>query len=441
MSTYNPFKSSNNSLFGNNNNTTNATNNLFGNNNNTTNTANSLFGNNNNTTNTANSLFGNNNNTISTTSSIFGNNNNPTSASNSLFGNINNNVNFSNASTFTFGSNQNQNQTNNTTTSVIGNNNPNSLFGQNNNNPISSLGQNNNQNQIGNLNGINNNNQVNNNINQNNQYLDLNNPKTLHDLLEYQKILTNIDNCMNPSKNENMFKDYLYQPIPKGKQPNEYNVYRPHTINKERKMVYVNDYHIWEEGKNNNKNPNEYYPIQISSVEDLLNRNKKIESGLFKSISQTVETQKNLETLNKKIDDEMNNKLMELKNCHLKLDELELSLSSKVAQYNYLIGTAKENVRETQEIKDTIKKTNDNIKKNNMLELCEKIKKSSNENFGGESHNYIKDMNKEKINNMLDALVEIQNMMTIVSNNNKKNLDTLVGMQREVDRIFRKNRT
>ena len=441
MSTYNPFKSSNNSLFGNNNNTTNATNNLFGNNNNTTNTANSLFGNNNNTTNTANSLFGNNNNTISTTSSIFGNNNNPTSASNSLFGNINNNVNFSNASTFTFGSNQNQNQTNNTTTSVIGNNNPNSLFGQNNNNPISSLGQNNNQNQIGNLNGINNNNQVNNNINQNNQYLDLNNPKTLHDLLEYQKILTNIDNCMNPSKNENMFKDYLYQPIPKGKQPNEYNVYRPHTINKERKMVYINDYHIWEEGKNNNKNPNEYYPIQISSVEDLLNRNKKIESGLFKSISQTVETQKNLETLNKKIDDEMNNKLMELKNCHLKLDELELSLSSKVAQYNYLIGTAKENVRETQEIKDTIKKTNDNIKKNNMLELCEKIKKSSNENFGGESHNYIKDMNKEKINNMLDALVEIQNMMTIVSNNNKKNLDTLVGMQREVDRIFRKNRT
>ena len=427
MSTYNPFKSSNNSLFGNNNNTTNATNNLFGNNNNTTNTANSLFG--------------NNNNTISTTSSIFGNNNNPTSTSNSLFGNINNNVNFSNASTFTFGSNQNQNQTNNTTTSVIGNNNPNSLFSQNNNNPISSLGQNNNQNQIGNLNGINNNNQVNNNINQNNQYLDLNNPKTLHDLLEYQKILTNIDNCMNPSKNENMFKDYLYQPIPKGKQPNEYNVYRPHTINKERKMVYINDYHIWEEGKNNNKNPNEYYPIQISSVEDLLNRNKKIESGLFKSISQTVETQKNLETLNKKIDDEMNNKLMELKNCHLKLDELELSLSSKVAQYNYLIGTAKENVRETQEIKDTIKKTNDNIKKNNMLELCEKIKKSSNENFGGESHNYIKDMNKEKINNMLDALVEIQNMMTIVSNNNKKNLDTLMGMQREVDRILRKNRT
>ena len=446
MSTYNPFQSSSNSLFGNNNNPTSTTsNNIFGNNNNPSTATNSLFGNNNNPTNPTNSLFGNNNNPTTKTNSLFGNNNNPTNTTSNLFGN-NKFINVSNVSTFSFGANaqaqnQNQNQANNTTTSIIGNNNQNFLFGQNNNNPISSLGQNNVQNQIGNLNGINNNNQQNNIINQNNQYLDLNNSKIQHDLMEYQSILSNIENCMNPSKNENMFKDYLYNPIPKGKQPNEYNVYKPHTINQKRNIVYVNDYNIWEEGYKKNKNPNEFYPIQISSVEDLLNRNKKLETVLFKSISETVETQKNLETLNKKIDDEMSNKLMELKNCHLKLDELELSLSSKVAQYNYLIGTAKENVRETQEIKDTIKKTNDNIKKNNMLELCEKIKKSSNENFGGESHNYIKDMNKDKINNMLDALVEIQNMMTIVSNNNKKNLDTLMGMQREVDRILRKNRT
>ena len=457
--TYNPFQSTSNSLFGNNNNnptttsnsifgnnnnpssTTNSifgynnnnptstTNSIFGNNNNNpTSTNNSIFGNNNNPTSTNNSIFGNNNKPTNTINGIFGNNNNPTSTSNSLFGNNNNNINVSNTSTFSFGANiqtQNQNQTNNTIP-AIGNNNSNTLFGQYNNNinPISSLGQNNSQNQIGNLNGINNNNQQNNIINQNNQYLELNNPKIQHDLMEYQKILSNIDNCMNPSKNENMFKDYLYLPIPKGKQPNEYNVYRPHTINDKTGIVYINDYNIWEEGNKNNKNPNEYYPIQISSVEHLLNRNKKIEIALFESISETVDTQKNLETLNKKIDDEMSNKLMELKNCHLKLDELELSLSSKVAQYNYLIGTAKENVRETQEIKYTIKKANDNITKNNMLELCEKIKKSSNANFGGESHNYVKDMNKDKINSMLDALVEIQNMMTIVSNNNKKNLDT-----------------
>ena len=381
--------------------------------------------------------------------SLFGNNN-----TSSLFGNINNNK----GSSLFGATNQNQNQNNNTS-SLFGNNNTVSLFGQNNNNTnnttTSLFGQNNNNNnnsvstvsffapksggnQIGSLSGINNNNQSNNNPNI--PYLDLNNSKIQHDLMEYQTVLVNIEKCMDPTQTENMFKDYLYNPIPKSNQPNEYNVYRPYTINKQKRIAYINDYNIWEEGNKSNKNPNEYYPIQISSVEDLLFRNKKLETGLFNNISKTVDTQKNLEILNKKIDGEMNNKLIELKNCHLKLDELELNLSSKVAQYNYLIGTAKENVRATQEIKDTIKKTNDNIKKNNMIELCDKIKKSSNENFGGENHNYIKDMNKDKINNMLDALVEIQNMMTIVNNNNKKNLDKLNGMQREVDRILRKNR-
>ena len=395
---------------------------LFGNNN-----TSSLFGNINN--NKGSSLFGATNqiqNQNNNTSSLFGNNNTV-----SLFGQNNNNTNNNTGSLF----GQNNNNTNNTTTSLFGQNN------NNNNNSVSTgsfFAPKSGGNQIGSLSGINNNNQSNNNPNI--PYLDLNNSKIQHDLMEYQTVLVNIEKCMDPTQTENMFKDYLYNPIPKSNQPNEYNVYRPYTINKQKRIAYINDYNIWEEGNKSNKNPNEYYPIQISSVEDLLFRNKKLETGLFNNISKTVDTQKNLEILNKKIDDEMNNKLIELKNCHLKLDELELNLSSKVAQYNYLIGTAKENVRATQEIKDTIKKTNDNIKKNNMIELCDKIKKSSNENFGGENHNYIKDMNKDKINNMLDALVEIQNMMTIVNNNNKKNLDKLNGMQREVDRILRKNR-
>ena len=411
------------SLFGNNN-----TSSLFGNINN--NKGSSLFGatnQNQNQNNNTSSLFGNNN-----TVSLFGqNNNNTNNNTGSLFGQNNNNTNNNTGSLF----GQNNNNTNNTTTSLFGQNN------NNNNNSVSTgsfFAPKSGGNQIGSLSGINNNNQSNNNPNI--PYLDLNNSKIQHDLMEYQTVLVNIEKCMDPTQTENMFKDYLYNPIPKSNQPNEYNVYRPYTINKQKRIAYINDYNIWEEGNKSNKNPNEYYPIQISSVEDLLFRNKKLETGLFNNISKTVDTQKNLEILNKKIDDEMNNKLIELKNCHLKLDELELNLSSKVAQYNYLIGTAKENVRATQEIKDTIKKTNDNIKKNNMIELCDKIKKSSNENFGGENHNYIKDMNKDKINNMLDALVEIQNMMTIVNNNNKKNLEKLNGMQREVDRILRKNR-
>ena len=74
-----------------------------------------------------------------------------------------------------------------------------------------------------------------------------------------------------------------------------------------------------------------------------------------------------------------------------------------------------------------------------MIELSEKVKKLSNEEMGGENKDYIKELSKEKINYMLDALVEIQNMMNVVNNNNKKNLNIVNGMQKEIDRIMKKN--
>ena len=77
--------------------------------------------------------------------------------------------------------------------------------------------------------------------------------------------------------------------------------------------------------------------------------------------------------------------------------------------------------------------------KNNMIEVSEKIKKISNEEIGVENKDYIKEVNKDKINYMMDALVEIQNMMNVINTNNKKNLNIVNGMQKEVDRILKKN--
>ena len=391
-----------------------------GSNNQNTTTTSTLFApnNNNNNKNTS-TLFGNGG--TSTSSNLFPNINNQ-SNQNNLFSNINQNNNNNNKPFSIFNNNQNQNQ--------------NQAQNQNNNNTMFNLSginnMNNNQNQNQNNNFLNNN-QNNNNFAQN-QYLNINNPKIKSELEEYQTAILNIQKCFNPFEKENMFKEYLYMPIPYGKSPNEYNQYRPYSDNQHK---IINDYKIWEKATNNNNNPNEIFPIQINSVDTLLNRNKNLEKGILLNIAQTVDSEKNLEKLNKKIDDEMNSKISDLKNCYLKATELEIDLSSKIAQINYMMGTCKENVVNTQEIKDNIKKTNENIDKNNMVEICEKIKKSSNENFVGQNKNYIIDMNKEKINEMLDSLVEIKNMMNIIYNNNKKNLDLVIGIQKEADKIFK----
>ena len=330
-----------------------------------------------------------------------------------------------------------------------GNQSPN-LFGTNNNKPGGILFGNNanNGNNMGNLYDINanNNNQNNNNnnlqqnniFNQNmpNQYLDLNNQKLKNDLEEYKQILQNISNCCDPSKNENMFKDYSYTPIPKGAQPNDFNIYKPYSLINGQKII-VNDYNIWEKACKNNVDPNKYFPTQISSVDDLLQRYKNLEKGILKGRAKTVETQKSLENLNKIIDNELNNKISELKNNHIKLDKLQLDLSSKVAEYNYLLGTAKVNVSATQQIKENVKKINDNINKNNMVELSEKLKKVSSDKIGGDNKDYIKEINNNKINFMMDSLVELQNMMNVINNNAKKNLNTINAINTEVDRILK----
>ena len=377
-------------------------------------------------------LFGANNNS---TNISFGAN---TSGGNSLFGNN------TSSNQINFGANKG-NQNNNIFGSNTTGNQSTSLFGQNNSQNANNQQNQNSSNILGNLSGINANNNQSNNPQQNNifnqnrqNYIDLNNQKTRHDLEEFNQILDNVSNCSDPARLENMFKDYLYMPIPKGIQPNDVNNYRPYTIVEGQQKI-VNDYNIWEKANKNNVNPNKYFPIQISSVDALLNRYKNLEKGILQTIAKTVETQKNLENINKKIDDEMNSKISELKNCHIKLDKLQLGLSSKVAQYNYLLGTAKENVNETQQIKENIKKANDIINKNNMIDVAEKVKKFSNEEIAGEKKDYIQELNKEKINYMLDALVEIQNMMNVVNANNRRNLNIVNGMQKEIDRILKKN--
>ena len=393
-----------------------------------------LFGNSSNPTNIS---FGANNTTGG--NSLFGAN---TSSNQLTFGpnNSGNNQNNQQGSLFSF--NNKGNQSNN----LFGSGNQSTnLFGQNN---IQNANNQQNQNTssiFGNLSGINANNNQNNNPQQNNffnqnrqNYIDINNPKNRHDLEEYKQILENVSNCSDPAHQENMFKDYLYMPIPKGIQPSDVNNYRPYTIVEGQQKI-VNDYNIWEKASKNNVDPNKYFPIQISSVDALLNRYKNLEKGILQSIAKTVETQKSLEKINKKVDDEMNSKISEIKNCHTRLDKLQLGLSSKVAQYNYLLGTAKENVNDTQQIKDNIKKTNDNINKNNMIEVSDKIKKCSIEEIPGETKNYIKELNKDKINYMFDALVEIQNMMNVVNTNNKRNLNIVNGMNKEIERILKKN--
>ena len=467
MSSFNPFISNNNnntSVFGNINNNTQ---NPFKTNNNNTTTS-TLFGNSNNISFGANNNISNNNNFaspfLSTNNTINNNTNfgNTSNNQNNIFLNnnqnnksINNNQNIfgnNNQNIFT-NNNQNNIFINNNQNNIFTNNNQNNIFSNNNQNNNIFQGQNNNNNNQNNiisnntfnLRGINDNsnnninNILNNNNNQqyNNSSSDANNQILNKDLNEYKQVLLDVNKCIDPSKNENMFKDYLYKRLPEGKSINDVNIYRPYTFGKNQQIS--NDYNIWSEGNKNNKNPNELYPVQISSPGDLLKRNKFLEKGILKTIANDHDSLKNLENLNKKIRDEMNHKLMDLKDYQCKVEELEFNLATLKDKYNYITGSAIENIEGIREIKNNEKKIKERIKENKIDELLEEMKKSSHLNMNLNNQNYIKDMSQDKIIMLLDGFTEIQNIMNHIYNDNIKTLNIVMGAQKKFDEICEKH--
>ena len=479
MSSFNPFINNNNnntSVFGNNNNN-NTSNPFLSNNNNNNTTTSTLFGNSNNISFGANNSTNNNNNLTSTFLSTnnninnntnFGNtnnnqnniflnnnqNNNPINNNQNIFGNNTQNNIFTNNNQNNIFTNNNQNNifTNNNQNNIFTNNNQNNIFSnniQNNNIFQSQNNSNNNQNNIlnnnpFNLRGINDNsnNNINNILNNNNQQnnnlsSDDNNQNVNNDLKEYKQVLLDVNNCIDPSKNENMFKDYLYKRLPEGKSINDVNIYRPYTFGKNQHIS--NDYNIWNEGNKNNKNPNELYPVQISSPGDLLKRNKFLEKGILKAVANDHNSLKNLEILNKKIRDEMNHKLMDLKDYQCKVEELEFNLAALKDKYNYITGSAKENIEGIREIKNNEKKIKERIKENKIDELLEEMKKSSHLNMNINNQNYIKNMDQDKINMLLDGFTEIQNIMNHIYNDNIKTLNIVMGAQKKFDEICEKH--
>ena len=457
MSSFNPFISNNNnntSVFGNTNN--NAQNPFKTNNNNTT--TSTLFGNSNNISFGANNNISNNNNFaspfLSTNNTINNNTNfgNTSNNQNNIFLNNNQNNKSINNNQNIFGNNNQNIFTNNNQNNIFTNNNQNNIFSNNNQNNNIFQGQNNNNNNQNNiisnntfnLRGINDNsnNNINNILNNNNQQnnnrsSDVNNQNLNNDLNEYKQVLLDVHKCTDPSKNENMFKDYLYKRLPEGKSINDVNIYRPYTFGKNQQIS--NDYNIWNEGNKNNKNPNELYPVQISSPGDLLKRNKFLEKGILKAVANDHDSLKNLEILNKKIRDEMNHKLMDLKDYQCKVEELEFNLATLKDKYNYITGSAKENIEGIREIKNNEKKIKERIKENKIDELLEEMKKSSHLNMNLNNQNYIKNMDQDKINMLLDGFTEIQNIMNHIYNDNIKTLNIVMGAQKKFDEICEKH--
>ena len=418
-------------LFGQTNNQQNSGTNLFGN----TNTGGGLFSNTNtnqqNNT-TGGGLFGNSTTTNTTTGGgLFGNT--TTNSGGGLFGNTNQQ---NNQGTGLFG-----NTTTNTNTGggLFGNTNQGGgLFGANQNKTTTIFGNSNTNNQSTSLFG----NTVFTPSNQQNQpYSTLNTypSKRDMDIYEVQLLFQTIVNAYNPSSPSNLFKYFLYTKIPYGTDGRVYNQYSPY-VRSEDGTTNCIDYNLWLKATQDNKNPQTTFPTQISSPKQFVSRLKMNEVQLLSVLEEIVKMQKNLESLNIKCGNEIDTELYNAREKMKKIKNLLTIVSTKMAKLGIRTGKVDKNVAVEKKIEEKLVHitsfTNEGSEINRKINM---LRNASLENttIEQDESNYMKDMNKIRIDRNINVLRQMKQIIDSQFSNLNKNIKIINGIQNDLNQLNR----
>ena len=415
---------------------------LFGGNNNKPQTG-GLFGNPSQTTNLFSNpnpsgtggLLGGNNQNTGTQNNILGGNN-QTNTGTSLFGNTNNQGG-GNTGTSLFG-NQNQNSGGN---SLFGNS-GNSLFGGN-NKPTTIF--NNQPQQSGSLFSTGTfftpPTTQQNSLFSNNNLTSLNSYPSKRDLdaTEIQNLFQTIFSAYHPSSPANLFKYFLYTRIPNGTDGRMYQQYSPY-VKTEDGVNNCIDYDLWLKATQANTNPRTTFPTQISSPKQFVSRLKTNEIYLLSVLEEIVKMQKNLETLNIKCGNEIDSELYNAKDKMKKIKNLLTLVSTKMAKLGIRTGRVDKNVALEKRIEERLIAIKSHIKEEGEINRhINMLRNASLENTTIDQYetNYMKDMNKMRIDKNINVLRQMKLIIDTQFGNLNKNIKIINGIQNDLNQLNR----
>ena len=377
---------------------------LFGNTTNTnTTTGGGLFSNT--TTNSGGGLFGNTNQQNNQGTGLFGNTTTNANTGGGLFSNTNQGGGL-------FGSSQNK------TTTIFGKSNTNnqstSLFGTTVFTPPNQ---------------------------QNQPYSTLNTypSKRDMDIYEVQLLFQTIVNAYNPSSPSNLFKYFLYTKIPYGTDGRVYNQYSPY-VRSEDGTTNCIDYNLWLKATQDNKNPQTTFPTEISSPKQVVSRLKMNEVQLLSVLEEIVKMQKNLESLNIKCGNEIDTELYNAREKMKKIKNLLTIVSTKMAKLGIRTGKVDKNVAIEKKIEEKLVHitsfTNEGSEINRKINM---LRNASLENttIEQDESNYMKDMNKIRIDRNINVLRQMKQIIDSQFSNLNKNIKIINGIQNDLNQLSR----
>ena len=237
----------------------------------------------------------------------------------------------------------------------------------------------------------------------------------------------------------NLFKYFLYTKIPYGTDGRVYNQYAPY-VRSEDGTTNCIDYNLWLKATQENKNPQTTFPTQISSPKQFVSRLKMNEVQLLSVLEKIVKMQKNLESLNIKCGNEIDTELHNAREKMKKIKNLLTLVSTKMAKLGIRTGKVDKNVAVEKKIEEKLVHiasfTNEGSEINRKINM---LRNASLENTTIEQDetNYMKDMNKIRIDRNINVLRQMKQIIDSQFSNLNKNIKIINGIQNDLNQLNR----
>jgi hypothetical protein len=258
---------------------------------------------------------------------------------------------------------------------------------------------------------------------------------------------------MNTQSQGNIFKFYLYNKIPFNKDPSDYIQYHQYIQTEDNSINFI-DYNLWKNAFDLNPNKNKFYPTQISSPKQFLEKIKTSKINIFSAYEDVFKLQKQFEDLNNKEKNEIKNQLNNARNNEKKIKDLLMQTSIKMAKLGIKMKKFKKNEKLEKKIDEKIistdekcvelKKIIDDLKSDPIEKYYYINDNNNNQNIDENEMNFnnnedIKISNKISIKKNLNILKELKGLIDVLYDNLSQNVNTIKGISKDLISLARYN--
>ena len=255
------------------------------------------------------------------------------------------------------------------------------------------------------------------------------------DLYEIQILFQNFLHCSDPSNPANLFKHFCYTQVQEGENISYYQHYYPFVQSEE--GVNCIDYNLWLKATQNNPNPKNTFPTQISSPKQMVSRLKTDEIKLLTVLEEFVNMQKQMELLNVKCNSEIEKELTNARANMKTIKTLLTEVSTKMAMLGIRLGRVDKNVVLEQKIQEKL--IDIKAKTDKDSELMVKIDEVKNMAEGSvneqEEKQYMKEMNKFRLDKNMNTLRELKIVIDKQFKRLTDNIKVVNGIQNDINHL------